>query len=140
MTANPTTDGVSKPLDATLDRIQRVRASLLELHRVLIGSERIEYERLHGRVESSGQLLQLVANDAWFAWLHPMSEAIVRLDEFLDQDDPLQAKDADEVIEQIRAMTVDANGGDDYANRYQDAVQRDPDVVIQHVRLTKALS
>ena len=69
-----------------------------------------------------------------------MSEAIVRLDEFLDQDDPLQAKDADEVIEQIRAMTVDANGGDDYANRYQAAVQRDPDVVIQHVRLTKALS
>src|SRR3982750_4731385 len=140
MTAIPKTDGGNNVIDATLDRIRAVRASLLELHRLLIASERIEYERLHGRVESSGQILQLVANDPWFAWLHPMSEAIVQLDELLEQDEPLEGPDADPVMAQIRAMTIDANGAGDYAKRYQAAVQRDPDVVIQHVRLTKALS
>ena len=50
----------------------------------MIAVVRIEYEREHGRVASSGDLLQLVAFDPTFAWLHPLSELIVQLDELVE--------------------------------------------------------
>ena len=52
-----------------------MRSSLLSLHKALILAEQVTYERINGRVESTGQLLQLVLNDPWFTWLHPVVPA-----------------------------------------------------------------
>ncbi|HEY6084188.1 MAG TPA: hypothetical protein VIU63_02265, partial [Nitrospira sp.] len=43
-----------------------VRRGLLGLHKALIIAEQLTYERINGRVGSTGQLLQLVLNDPWF--------------------------------------------------------------------------
>jgi len=40
-----------------------VRHGLLGLHKALIVAEQLTYERIYGRVDSTGQLLQLVMND-----------------------------------------------------------------------------
>ena len=66
-------------------RILDMRSSLLSLHKALILAEQVTYERINGRVESTGQLLQLVLNDPWFTWLHPVSQLVVRIDELLEE-------------------------------------------------------
>ena len=58
-----------------------MRGSLLGLHKALILAEQVTYERINGRVESTSELLQLVLNDPWFTWLHPLSQLVVRIDE-----------------------------------------------------------
>ena len=64
-----------------------VRQGLLGLHKALIVAEQVTFERVYGRVDSTGQLLQLVMNDPWFTWLHPLSNMVVRIDEVLEDDD-----------------------------------------------------
>ena len=51
--------------------------SLLRLHKALLDSERVSYERVHGRIETNGAFFQLVLGDAWFAWLRPLTTITV---------------------------------------------------------------
>lgn len=60
-------------LDSTLRQLHNVRQSLLRLHKALLESERETYERAHGRINGSYEVLQLVLHDPWFAWLHRIS-------------------------------------------------------------------
>jgi hypothetical protein len=45
-----------------------MRNELLELHRAILEAEKRRYEAGHGRIESSGEALQIVINDPQFAW------------------------------------------------------------------------
>ena len=63
-----------------------LRSRLLDLHKVLLDDARVAYELDRGRVGSVGNLLQLVISDPWFAWLHALSELIVRIDETVERD------------------------------------------------------
>ena len=65
-----------------------MRRGLLRVHKALLDDARIRYEREQGRIEGSGALLQLVLNDPWFAWLHPLSGLVVQIDELLAADEP----------------------------------------------------
>src|SRR5688500_14076040 len=69
--------------------LAEVRRGLLGLHKALIVAEQLTYERINGRVGSTGQLLQLVLNDPWFTWLHPLSQLVIRVDELLDEGEEL---------------------------------------------------
>ena len=138
MTANSKHPGNTSP-QSVVERSGKARSALLGLHRALIASERIEYERLHGRVESSGEMLKLVAGDPWFAWLRPLSETIVRLDEMLDAEVETGPDDLLQLIAQTRALIVNAASEGEFGRRYQAALQRDPNVVMEHGRAVKSL-
>ena len=61
--------------------IQAVRHAALHLHKVLIQAVRLDYEQANGRVEHPTHLWQLVLNDEKFAWLRPLSQWLVTLDD-----------------------------------------------------------
>src|ERR1051326_9280999 len=65
-------------------RLEVLRLSLLNLHKALVDSERVEYEKTIGKIQSPNHFLQLLTNDPWFAWLSPLSQLIVSIDEALD--------------------------------------------------------
>lgn len=118
--------------DATRDRLTNLRNGLLKLHKALLDSERAIYERDVARITTTGQYLQLVLNDPWFAWLHELSQFIVLVDETLDFDDPPTAADADRLIAQARDLVAPSENGASFGRRYFEAMQRDPAVVLAH--------
>lgn len=61
--------------------IQAVRHAALYLHKVLIHAVRLDYERTYGHVENPTHLWQLVLTDPKFAWLRPLSQWLVALDD-----------------------------------------------------------
>ena len=77
------------PTAADKQRLSGVRNAVLDLHKVLVDSERVRYEKTIGSIQSPNQFLQLLTNDPWFAWLHPISQLIVAMDEALDEREPL---------------------------------------------------
>ena len=120
-------------------RLRDLRHGLLRLHKTLLESERVAFERFRGRVSSSGEFLQLVITDPWFAWLHPLSELVVQMDEALDADNPLTSGDIKSLIEQARKLLTPSEEGDGFDKRYYDTLQRDPDVVLAHAEVAKVL-
>ena len=81
--------------DRTRERLTEMRNGLLKLHKTLLDSERAVYERDVARISSTGQYLNLVLDDPWFAWLHELSQFIVLVDETLDFEDPATEADAE---------------------------------------------
>ena len=108
-----------------------LRKALLRLHKVLLDWERGGYERIHGR-QSSNDLLKALLNDPQFAWLRPMSQLIVRIDEILSEKTPPMRNDVDAVVAQVRALTSPNENGNTYERRYDMALQEHPDAVFAH--------
>jgi hypothetical protein len=67
-------------------KLNEARHGLLALHKTLLETERLWYEKEHGRLESGGALLQLLAYDQNFAWLRLLSSLIVEIDERLEDE------------------------------------------------------
>ena len=116
------------------ERLTHLREALLALHKALVDSERVSYEQNIGTIPSANHFLQLLTNDPWFAWLHPISLLIVALDEALDAKAkiPLTAESAQALVKRTSEMLVASETGEGFARHYFDALQRDPDVVMAH--------
>jgi len=100
----------------------------------------VTYERINGRVESTGQLLQLVLNDPWFTWLHPVSQLVVRIDDLLEEGSELSPVEVEHFLIEARSLIRPSEEGDGFERSYYEALQRDPDVIFAHVEVKKLLS
>ena len=125
--------------ESALRRMRELRRGLLRLHKTLLDTERAAYEQVHGRV-SPGELLQLVINHEHFAWLHSISELVVRIDEMLDADEPATTADAESLLAQLRTLLKPSETGNDFERNYYAALQRGPAAVLAHRDVTKLLT
>ncbi|HEV2914794.1 MAG TPA: hypothetical protein VGX92_16065 [Pyrinomonadaceae bacterium] len=124
--------------ESTLQRLRELRRALLHLHKALLDRERDDYEQAFGRV-SSGEMLQLVISHEQFAWLHSISELIVRIDELLDAQEPATVGDAESLLTQTRTLLRPSETGNDFERKYHAVIQRDPNAVLAHGEVTKIL-
>jgi len=108
------------------------------LHKALLEWERTQYERTHGQV-AKGELLRVIVSDPQFAWLRPVSELIVRIDETLDAETPATAAEFDAIVAQARRLIAPDETGRPFEQRYLAALQEMPDVVIAHGAVTAVL-
>ena len=123
----------------TKARLNDLRTRLLELHKALLDDAKTAYEMDRGRIASAGSLLQLVINDPWFAWLHQLSELVVRIDEMQGAESTATESDARALFEQVDRLLLPSENGDVFARRYYEAIQRQPAVVLAHGQVKKLL-
>jgi hypothetical protein len=136
MTSDPYSADTGGPPNPAREKLVALRLALLRLHKSLLEMERREYERLHGKV-NTGELFRLVIDHEQFAWLHNISEFVVRLDESLASEVPVTADDTRSAIMLARKMFAPSEAGDGFQKRYFNAIQMDPAVVIEHAELAR---
>ena len=119
-------------------RLKELRQALLRLHKTLLDWERIVYERFHGR-QSSNTLLDALLTDPQFAWLRPMSQLIVRIDEMLADDPPPGQGNLEAVLASARALSSPNETGTSYEQRYYTALQEHPDAIFAHRDLVQLI-
>ncbi|HLH17174.1 MAG TPA: hypothetical protein VKX45_08130 [Bryobacteraceae bacterium] len=125
--------------DPVRERLVNLRNGLLRLHKSLLDSERAAYERDVERITSTGQYLNLVLNDPWFAWLRELSQFVVLIDETLDfKQDPATAADAERLIARAREIVSPSETANGFGRKYFEAMQRDPAVVLAHRDMIRA--
>ena len=123
----------------TREGLRRLRLSLLNLHKALIDDTRATYELDRGRIPSNASLLQLVIHDPWFAWLHSISELIVRIDEAVEPESPATDADAGALSDQVDRLLTASESGETFQRRYFEALQRQPAVVMAHAGVRQLL-
>jgi len=128
-------DQAHEPL---LEQLTALRNQLLKLHKILLDAERAAYERSHGAV-SAGDLLRLLLNDPRFAWLRILSDQVVLIDELLDAAEPVPTEDARKLVAEARKLLKPSELGEEFAQKYQAALQQEPDVVLAHQKLREVL-
>lgn len=116
-----------------------LREALLRLHKTLLDMERREYEKANGAV-TAGELFRLVVDDPQFAWLHNISEFVVRIDEALASQAGVTETDSHVAISLARKIFAPSESGDGFQKKYFVAIQRDPSVVMEHAELVRIFS
>jgi len=134
MQTAPTTDSLTK---AQLIRLTDLRGRLLNLHKTLLEMGRQDYEKRFGRV-NTGELLQLVINGNQFAWLRIISALVVEIDEVLNGDEFATFGDFEDLISQARLLFT-SPGNQEFKTKYQEALQREPAVVMAHSAVMQLL-
>jgi hypothetical protein len=125
--------------DATRSRLDQLRRRLLHLHKILLDSERAVYEREHGR-KSATEVLQLLINHEQFAWLHRISEVVVRIDEILEYEEPSAVTNAALLLTELRSLLLPTEEGEGFGRKYHEALQRQPEAVLAHKDVMAVLS
>jgi hypothetical protein len=118
--------------------LDKLRHALLELHKTLLDAQRVRYERDNGRVESRGELLDLVLQDASFEWLRVLSALIARLDELAEADEGADVE-LRGVIGRLRTL-VRFEGNPGFTVPYREIVEAVPDALVAHVKLSRLLA
>jgi hypothetical protein len=126
-----------------LDTADTLRPALLQLHKTLLDAQRVRYERDNGRVESRGELLDLVLRDPSFEWLRVLSALIARLDELAEAgkagDKTVDAAaETRAVLDRLRAL-VRFEGNDGFTVPYRETIEAVPDALVAHVQLSRLL-
>jgi hypothetical protein len=119
--------------------LAKLRHALLELHKALLDAQRIRYERENGRVESRGELLDLVLRDASFEWLRVLSALIARLDELAAVDGKDVSGEMRGVIDRLRTL-VRFEGNSGFTGPYREIIEAVPDALVAHVQLSRVLA
>lgn len=117
----------------TRERLSEIRNGLLRLHKNLLDLERNAYERDVARIQSTGQYLELVLNDPWFAWLRDLSKLVVAFDELLERKEPpMTDEEAEAIVAASRKLVAPSETAEGFGRRYFDAMQRDAGIVLAH--------
>ena len=123
--------------DALRQPLLELHDALIRLHKVLLESERAVYEKTVEPIRSPNHFFQLLTSDPWFAWLRPISQLIVAIDETLDDKETLSHASVDAIMRQSVFLLMPAENGGEFGERYVAALQRDPRVVLAHAQVAK---
>lgn len=118
--------------EETQAQLKNLSKSLLRLHKTLLDAERKQYELVNGRVQSTGEMLRLVLDDAHFAWLRILSGQIVLIDEFLASKQPTIETDGKSLIEQTARLLNFEDENENFGDKFQSALQKDSNSVISY--------
>lgn len=121
-------------------RLKPLRDGLLRHHKILLDSERGAYERDVRRINTSLEMLDLLMNDPWFAWLRDISLLVVAIDEALDGTEQVTGEQAAAFLAETRSLLKPEENGSGFAKKYDDAMQRDPNVVLAHGEIIRLLN
>jgi hypothetical protein len=130
--------GATTP-SADAQRLSKVRHALVSLHKALVEYDRQRYEKTVGPIRSPNHFLELLTTDPWFAWMHPLSQLIVSMDEALDEKEPLTLITVDALVKQASLLLAPTESGKGFSKHYFDALQDEPDVVLAHAEATRSM-
>ena len=122
-------------MSAARAKLRDLAAAARTLHHRLLVATQKSFEKVHGRVEGPGKLLQLAVHDPLFAWLRPLSQQLALLDELAEADD---VRDAD--VSRAAAEVAQMLDSDAFRGTFLIYVQNEPDVVLANAALRPLLS
>lgn len=117
--------------------LREVSRLLMPLHRALIEAAKDDYMFAVGPIEQPTHLLRLLNEDAFFAWLKPITSLIVDIDEMSRRD--FESTEVESVVKRLDSMFGSA-AGPEFAKQYVPILQRSVDVAVSHAALRNAVA
>ena len=116
--------------------LRETSKTLLPLHRALIDAAKTDYVAATMLQVTPTELLRLITDDPFFAWLKPVTSLIVDIDEMARKD--FETADVAAIADRIEKLfgpTADA----EFAAKYVPILQREVDVAGAHGALRQAM-
>ena len=118
--------------DKTRQKLKDLSRAMLRLHKTLLEGEKAKYEATNGKIPNANVYLQLVLDDAQFAWLRKLSALIALMDEAASVRRPATETDAQALINETRNLLNFEEADENFNDRFQTALQNNSDAVLNH--------
>lgn len=118
--------------DETRRKLKDLSKALLRLHKTLLDAAKIEYETKFGAISGVNQYLQLVIDDPHFAWLRKISALIALVDEAASIRRAASEPDAQALLKEAQILLNFEDEDEVFNDKFQTALQKNPDAVINH--------
>lgn len=115
-------------------RLDQLGTALRAVHKALIDSTQRDYEKKHGKINGPYALFALVSQDPAFAWLQPMTHAIVEIEDRLDRRaPPVLLQDLQAARKKVHELLDPAHAG--FGATYWSRMDTDPNLAVEHGKL-----
>ena len=111
------------------DALRELSRTLIPVHRRLIESAKSDYAFAYGANARPSELVELLQNDPFFAWLKPLTAVIVDIDEMARTD--FEVADVTAIVDRIEKLLGETE--------YIEMLQRDIDVATGHAALRRVM-
>ncbi|MBA2619981.1 MAG: hypothetical protein H0U87_02145 [Acidobacteria bacterium] len=118
--------------DGTRGKLKTLSKALLRLHKTLLEAAKIDYETKNGAISGVNQYLQLVLDDAHFAWLRKISALVALVDEAASIRRPASETEAVALIREAKILLNFEDADESFNDKFQAALQTNPDAVLNH--------
>jgi len=109
--------------------LRELSRTLIPVHRRLIESAKSDYAFAYGANARPSELVELLQNDPFFAWLKPLTAVIVDIDEMARTD--FEVADVAAIVDRIEKLLGET--------KYIEMLQRDIDVATGHAALRRVM-
>ena len=121
-------------------QLKNARNLLLKHHKTLLEQQRAGFERDRGPINSTGEYLNLVMTDEWFAWLRVLSGLIVQIDEAFDVKDPPMSEETALLLgAQTRNLLKPKIADSHFSTNYERALLESANAAAEHREIIKRL-
>jgi hypothetical protein len=117
-----------------------LRNQLLNLHKLLMNTERAAYEKEGHVIRSPLQFLQLLTEHERFAWLRQLSQLVVMMDEAMEEKPPITTERADALIQEAQHLLTGSSEAESFAARYAVIRQRETEIAMAHAEISKCFA
>jgi hypothetical protein len=118
--------------EETRGKLKSLSKAFLRLHKTLLEGAKLEYEAKNGRITSANHYLQLVIDDAHFAWLRKMSSLIALIDEAVSIRRPASETEARALFIEARLLLNFEDADAEFNDKFQTSLQKNPDAVLSY--------
>lgn len=125
-------NGTDALKDETRGKLKKLSSAMLRLHKSLLDGAKTEYESKNGKIQSPNQYLALVLDDPHFAWLRKLSTLVALLDEATSIRRPASETDAVALLSEAKILLDFKDADEDFNDKFQTALQNNPDAVLIH--------
>lgn len=123
-------NGQNTLTDETRQTLKNLSKSFLGFHKMLLDAAKDDYENQHGKIPNANVYLQLVIDDAHFAWLRKISTMMALLDEATSRRNPATETDAQVLINEAKLLVTFGDADENFNAKLQTALQNNPNAVI----------
>ena len=116
--------------DETRAKLKNLSKAFLRLHKTLLDGAKAEYEAQNGKIPNANVYLQLVLDDAHFAWLRKMSSLIALIDEAASVRRPATEPDAQALLNEAKNLLNFSDADEDFNDRLHRALDKNADAVL----------
>lgn len=125
-------NGQEKLSDETRQQLKDLSRAFLRLHKTLLDGAKAEYEAKNGKIPNPNVYLQLVLDDPHFAWLRKISSLIALIDEAVSIRRPATEAESQALLNEAKILLRFEDEDEEFNNKFQSALQNNPDAVVGH--------
>lgn len=121
------------------ETLKAVQSNLMQMHRLLMNSQRTDLEKVMGKAISSTEWMQMMISRSEYAWMKPILTMMSDIDALMDHYE-VSENELRIIRQDLEDLFLTADESEEsFYNQYINVIKRDSDAMLFHGQLRRSI-